>query len=1784
LRTALRDRKSLGWIVLVVAVTASRLVLRNARPNDVVSPDSRSGAIVDACDNCRPVKAGQPLPDAPLAVLARIKAERGEGGGILRADHFHAARAYPRNTIPLGAFQAAYAAISAASSSPPRGGRTGIGAIRGDAEMFADTPAQALPGAGVWSPLGPAPIKNGQPAYCDADLIRSSGRVSAVALAPDDPDVVYIGSATGGVWKSTDAGQNWVALMSDEASLSIGALAIDPRNSDIVYAGTGEGKVGYYWGTGVLKSTDAGDTWELLGADVFRDRGISALIIDPQDSARLYVTSVPGGNFRSGDGPESPPATGLFMSEDSGRSWSRLTTGRNGLPAGALGWDVVAAPGETGVVYAALGSNVQGQPASVVYRSNDAGRTWEPLLQASNPANYNPPRMKLAVTASAPDRVLAGMGPLISDSGDVDSAIYASDDRGDNWAPLMAGGFCAGQCSYDMVVSTDPTDASVLYAGGVTLYKSTDGGSRWSEIACHEGGTSIHADQHALVVGEADPDVLYSGNDGGLFRSADGGRSWTSINEGLELTQFIGIAVHPDNANVVIGGTQDNGTNLYEGQPVWDHVLDGDGGFTLIDPYDPTTMYTQYYNLSGSQIGPVRLEQQRDGSWKEHLLLTQFWQGRLVSDTGFNIDDEVLFYAPIAMDPVNSSILYYGTDRLYRSTNRGDRFEPITPRLTDGEDWRSGLSTIAVAPSDSKTLYIGTSDGHIAVARDGESFRRAESGTPGRFVSEFAVDPSDPDRAWVGISGFDENTPGEPGHVFKTDNAGGRWADASSGLPNLPVNTIVLDPENPDTLFAGTDYGVYRSDDGADSWTRFSEGLPNVVIADLVVHAPSRTLVAGTHGRGTWRVQLDDDPDVATPTEHPTASATASTTPSPHATVTPGGPPTVTRTATNTPRATATPSVPPPSPTSPAGECRNIVSNGGFETGSAAPWLLTGLDQVVYSAEDLPVAPHGGAYAAQLCGCDSTTESMYQTVAIPTGASATLGFAWYMETEEEVGPLDFLEVQLRAPGGDVAETLRTLSDRSSRGQWVEERFDVSSYQGMTLELAFVGTTNEARPTTFLIDDVVLEVCGTGPAPTASAGEAAVFVSPPDAVVGIGETTTVDIRVDGAADLYGFEISMSFDPSKVRAVGEPQLGDVFAGKAAREYASSIDNQAGRVVHSVVLRGAAAGVRGSGVLSRISFVGLAEGSTSLLLERRTSIADSRANRIEHTRHHGELRVVTAGAQLTGQVRLHGRADHSGARVTTGDSSAITNAAGDFVLGGVTGVVNVRATMPGYLSALRSGLLVANAPVDLGDVVLPGGDANADESIDLLDGVIIDRNYDRPVPPGDPRADINSDGRVSIEDAALVAVNFGMSGPVAWNRGMAASGSAPGSDRIAAPAPELGRLLALRDAPASAPLQQLPVLRLEPEQVVVSANDTFEMDVFLDGDAALQGFDLVLTYDPTKIQVVGEPAPGALLGGHDVQVLRNEVDETTGRIAFALVVRGTEGIRGPGSLAKLTLQAATNGRSHIVLSPATVLTDGEGRRVEAEMRAGEVLVGAMLPTPTPARTATPPAIPTPPAGVEGIYGRLTLAREPLANAPIGLYAFSNGNLEVVAAGLTDGAGWYQFAGAPSVGPDELYVVGFVNVDDDPRMLAAAVGNLLEVYNGGDTVYGGDLEVADVRLVRPDTTAALRYPVSFKWVRRGIPDDQYLLHIFGVDNRPDVGLYPEWVDPLGTKSSGLFVSRRLPGFAHEKQYFWDVYVFRQATLGLSRETLQVMFAGGPPEWPALMPRLLTSRAPVPR
>ncbi len=707
-----------------------------------------------------------------------------------------------------------------------------------------------LPEAAVWQPLGPAPIPV-------SSTTSYSGRVAAIAVHPTNPNIVYVGTAQGGLYRTLNGGTTWTPLMDSALSLAIGAVAISPSDPTTIFVGTGEAGLcgsGCFIGVGMYRITNA-DTNPVLspvlnqgtsGGDVFSGRAISEVIVHPTNPNIVFVAST------SGVAGIGAVTTGLVLPN---AGLYRTTNAMSANPTfekiniqGTLGAsrsviDLAIEPDNPNRLFAAvIGNGGDGG----VYVSTDAltsAPNFTRTLTTGDGSSLG--RTELAVNKTA------NTITVYAATGTAAGTLYKSVDGGATFVTAVANGFCSPQCFYDIAVAVAPNDANKVYLGGspaLVFGRSTNGGSSFINSS-----TGLHVDTQAFAIAPSDTNTIYFGSDGGIWKSINGGTNWITLNNTtFSATQFMGLALHPSDRNYTLGGTQDNGTQfLAPNGTTWVRSDGGDGGFAVIDQTSPTfnniTAYHTYFNATGSQIGFSR-------ATTTDALGDPNWTGLLGcggTANGINCADPVLFYAPMVGGPGSPNTLYFGTNRLYRSADRGTTMTDVSGTLP------ARVSAIAIAPQNDNIRLVGLTNGGLyASYTNGTTMVNVTGAVPARYIGRVAIDPTNVNVAYAALNGF-----GLPAgqHVWKTTNftTGSTWVPAGVGIPDVPVNAFAVDPQNTQMLYAGTDIGVFRSIDGGANWTPFSDGLPRVAVFGLEIQPVHRVLKIATHGRGIWEYNLN---------------------------------------------------------------------------------------------------------------------------------------------------------------------------------------------------------------------------------------------------------------------------------------------------------------------------------------------------------------------------------------------------------------------------------------------------------------------------------------------------------------------------------------------------------------------------------------------------------------------------------------------------------------------------------------------------------------------------------------------------------------------------------------------------------------------------------------------------------------------------------------------------------------------------------------------------------------
>ena len=678
-----------------------------------------------------------------------------------------------------------------------------------------------------------------------------SGRVAAVCAVESNPNIIYVGAATGGLWKSVDGGLGWRPLFDDQPVASIGAVSVFQRAPEIVWVGTGEGnpRNSTSVGKGIFRSLDAGATWKHLGLE--QSEKIHRIVLHPSDPDIAFAGAL-GPTWSDGE------ERGVYRTTDGGATWERVlyVDERTGCA------DLIVDPRNPDKLFAAMWSHrrephffTSGGPGSGLYVSRDGGDSWTRLSSEDGLPSGELGRIGLGIAPSQPDTVYA----LVEAE---ESALVRSDDGGRTWRTVNDDKGVASRPFYYADIRVDPADPERVYNMASTVRVSDDGGAKFRTFI---PWSLIHPDHHAMWINPNDPKHIIEGNDGGVAISRDHGATWRFA-RALPLAQFYHIAVDDEVPYNIYGGMQDNGSwrgpsDVWENGGVrnhhWREVGFGDGFATLPLPGDSTAGYAM----------------SQGGSLLRWDLATG--ERRMIRPDGpEGVKLRFNWNAAIAIDPRNPDALYYGSQFLHYSSDQGASWEILSPDLTtDNPEWQrqdesGGLtpdvtdaenycSIITIAPStlEEGLLWVGTDDGRLHITRDGggtwESLAENVLGvTDNTWIPHVEASSHDAATAFVV---FDDHRRGDwTTQVYRTTDYGKSWTNLATPEIDGYAHVIRQDPVEPRLLYLGTEFGLWITLDGGRAWMKWTHGFPTVAVRDLVVERKEHDLVIGTHGRAAW--------------------------------------------------------------------------------------------------------------------------------------------------------------------------------------------------------------------------------------------------------------------------------------------------------------------------------------------------------------------------------------------------------------------------------------------------------------------------------------------------------------------------------------------------------------------------------------------------------------------------------------------------------------------------------------------------------------------------------------------------------------------------------------------------------------------------------------------------------------------------------------------------------------------------------------------------------------------
>lgn len=715
-------------------------------------------------------------------------------GAYKAMDMLSKARAYPEQDIPAAGYQRAYEYNKIAF-------KTNV------------TKAPVEP----WDAMGP---------------LNTSGRCLALAVNPQSDSTIYMGSASGGLWRSRKLGDDisWEYMETGHNVLGVSSIAFANGDSTQMYIGTGEvynyevtGNDGAYratrgsYGVGILKSTDGGLTWsKSLDWSYQNQKGVQAIQVDQNDPTKVYAATTDG----------------IYRSLNSGDDWELVLSVIMATDVEVNGNNIVASAGNFGTV------------GKGIYTSVDGGDNWSLNTDPDLPTTFQG-KIELDASLSNPNIIYASIGNgFWFDDGA--TWLCRSDDNGQTWVLKNTEDYSRFQGWFAHDIGVHPTDPDIVIPVGINIWKSTQAGENLSFQA--NGGVTLgtpaigvpdgppdysHSDHHVVMFHPTIEDLILFGNDGGLFKSNDGGDTFQSANGGLQTTQFYnGFSVSHQNPDLAMGGLQDNSTAIHRGDGVWQRAIGGDGSWTGINFDNDNIMYGSSQNLRVSRST-------NNGSSFNNIF----------SSGG----DPAIFIAPYQISEINPDVIYAGATSMYRSSNQGNNWTSLNSGVPLNGD---PIYSMAISPNNDDIVYAATApfdtESTLFMTIDaGATWTDITGNLPDRYINDIYADPATDGKLYVVLNGFGS------GHVYLSEDYGTTWTDITNGLPDVPTNAIMVDPAFPSHLYVGNDLGVYYSVDAGNTWDDFTEGLYGSVIAmDLEYSPEDRKIWVATHGNGTFRRDL----------------------------------------------------------------------------------------------------------------------------------------------------------------------------------------------------------------------------------------------------------------------------------------------------------------------------------------------------------------------------------------------------------------------------------------------------------------------------------------------------------------------------------------------------------------------------------------------------------------------------------------------------------------------------------------------------------------------------------------------------------------------------------------------------------------------------------------------------------------------------------------------------------------------------------------------------------------
>jgi len=695
-----------------------------------------------------------------------------------------------------------------------------------------------------------------------------SGRIVDLAIPLGQPFTIYAAAASGGVWKTVNEGTTWQPILDDVPSASVGDIAVAPSDPNIVWVGLGEANIlrSSMSGTGVYKSLNAGLTWQHMGLP--ETQHIARIIIHPHDPDIVYIAA-------SGHEYTYNKERGIYKTIDGGLNWEKILYFNE--KTGAI--DLVMDPSNSDTLFMSSWNRIRSswhdpkvESGNGIYMTVDGGKNWRHLTNGLPPSG-SIGRIGLDVSAGNPNVIYAFIdmhnlgrapsgAPEERDFKIIPASVFRSDDKGENWSKVSR-----DDSTLQRLVSTfgwffgqirvDPNDEDTIYILGVPMLKSTDGGKTYDMIRY----AGLHGDHHALWIDPSDSSRLINGNDGGINISYDGGETWKNMIN-LGIVQFYNIYVDMAQPFNCYGSIQDNG--CYRG-PIthrpgrdpaweWESIPGGEASYIALHPENPNILFTEGY------YGRMIRSERKNGKWEQKNIAPEKSLG---PESGQTNEPKLRgqWLTPFVFSVHKPDIIYHGRQYLLKSVDYGESWQKISPDLTYNDpDERDDISfatitTISESPLKFGLIYVGTDDGKVQVTRDeGRTWQEVMTGLPyKKWVSRIISSAYSEGTVYITLNGKRENDFQD--YIFRSTDYGETWVDISANIPGGPVNVIREDPKKRDVLYIGTDLGVYVSVNSGSDWQVLGSGLPITFVHDLIVHPRDNILVIATHGRGMWTIE-----------------------------------------------------------------------------------------------------------------------------------------------------------------------------------------------------------------------------------------------------------------------------------------------------------------------------------------------------------------------------------------------------------------------------------------------------------------------------------------------------------------------------------------------------------------------------------------------------------------------------------------------------------------------------------------------------------------------------------------------------------------------------------------------------------------------------------------------------------------------------------------------------------------------------------------------------------------